>query len=132
MDVAKRAGVSIATVSRVLTQSPHKVTRPSRTRIHEAVKELDYRPNALAQGLIMKRSMTIGTIIPDISNPYYAEIVRGIQDVAEDLGYAVVLQNTDRSKEQDHQEHSRSSGKRGRMESSSAGGSFTPMRSLPP
>jgi LacI family transcriptional regulator len=74
------------------------VSGEARARILEAVKDLDYRPNALAQGLIMKRSMTIGTIIPDISNPYYAEIVRGIQDVAEELGYAVVLQNTDRSK----------------------------------
>lgn len=97
-DVARQAGVSIATVSRALTQNPHKVSDEARTRILEAVKELDYRPNALAQGLIMKRSMTIGTIIPDISNPYYAEIVRGIQDVAERLGYAVVLQNTDRTK----------------------------------
>jgi DNA-binding LacI/PurR family transcriptional regulator len=97
-DVAKRAGVSIASVSRVINQSPHKVSEKARIRILDAVKELDYRPNALAQGLIMKRSMTIGTIIPDISNPYYAEIVRGIQDVAEGLGYAVVLQNTDRTK----------------------------------
>jgi LacI family transcriptional regulator len=97
-DVAKRAGVSIASVSRVINQSPHKVSETARIRILEAVKELDYRPNALAQGLIMKRSMTIGTIIPDISNPYYAEIVRGIQDVAEEFGYAVVLQNTDRTK----------------------------------
>jgi len=98
-DVARRAGVSIATVSRVINQSPHRVNDETRLRILKAVKELDYRPNALAQGLIMKRSMTIGIIIPDISNPYYAEIVRGIQDVAEESGYAAVLHNTDRKKD---------------------------------
>jgi LacI family transcriptional regulator len=98
-DVAKRASVSIATVSRVINSNPHKVNHETRSKILKAVKELDYRPNALAQGLIMKKSMTIGVIIPDISNPYYAEIVRGVQDGAEDLGYAVVLQNTDRKKE---------------------------------
>jgi LacI family transcriptional regulator len=98
-DVAKRARVSIATVSRVTNSNPHKVNDETRSKILKAVKELDYRPNALAQGLIMKKSMTIGVIIPDISNPYYAEIVRGIQDGAEGVGYAVVLQNTDRKKE---------------------------------
>ena len=98
-DVARRARVSIATVSRVISRNPHKVSDATRGRILKAVKELDYRPNALAQGLIMKKSMTLGVIIPDISNPYYAEIVRGIQDGAEVLGYAVVLQNTDRKKE---------------------------------
>jgi len=98
-DVAKRARVSIATVSRVVSSSSHKVNDETRSKILKAVKQLDYRPNALAQGLIMKKSMTIGVIIPDISNPYYAEIVRGIQDGAEQCGYAVVLQNTDRKRE---------------------------------
>ena len=98
-DVAKRARVSIATVSRVVNESPHSVSQATRERVLEAIKALDYRPNALAQGLIMKRSMTVGIIIPDISNPYYAEIVRGIQDIADEAGYAVMLQNTDRRKE---------------------------------
>jgi LacI family transcriptional regulator len=98
-DVARRAGVSIATVSRVINNSPHKVNQATRTRVLKAVRELDYRPNALAQGLILKKTMTIGIIIPDISNPYYAEIVRGIQDVADQSGYAVMLQNTDRKQD---------------------------------
>ncbi|MBW2063612.1 MAG: LacI family DNA-binding transcriptional regulator [Deltaproteobacteria bacterium] len=98
-DVATRANVSIATVSRVINNSPHRVGRETREKVLKAIQELDYRPNALAQGLIMKRSMTIGIIIPDISNPYYAEIVRGIQDAADRAGYAIVLQNTDRKKE---------------------------------
>lgn len=98
-DVARRAGVSIATVSRVINNSPHKVHRATRARVLKAIRELDYRPNALAQGLILKKTMTIGIIIPDISNPYYAEIVRGIQDVADQSGYAVMLQNTDRKQD---------------------------------
>ena len=95
-DVASRAKVSIATVSRVLNESSHKVRPPTRQRVLAAVRHLDYRPNALARGLLMKKTMTIGIIIPDISNPYYAEIVRGIQDVADETGYNVLLQNTDR------------------------------------
>lgn len=96
LDVALRAKVSIATVSRVVNDSSHKVSKATRERVLAAIKELDYRPNALAKGLLMKRTMTIGIIIPDISNPYYAEIVRGIQDVADEAGYAVTLQNTDK------------------------------------
>ncbi|MGD9227739.1 MAG: LacI family DNA-binding transcriptional regulator [Desulfobacterales bacterium] len=98
-DVAKRAKVSIATVSRVLNDSKHKVRPQTRARVLAAVRKLDYRPNALARGLQMKRTMTIGVIIPDISNPYYAEIVRGIQDVADEKGYNILLQNTDRKQE---------------------------------
>jgi LacI family transcriptional regulator len=95
-DVATRAKVSIATVSRVLNDSEHKVRPQTRARVLAAVRKLDYRPNALARGLQMKRTMTIGVIIPDISNPYYAEIVRGIQDLADEKGYNILLQNTDR------------------------------------
>jgi LacI family transcriptional regulator len=68
-------------------------------RVRQAVKELDYRPNALARALQMNKTMTVGVIIPDISNHYYAEIVRGIQDVADREGYNIILQNTDRDPE---------------------------------
>jgi len=96
LDVADKARVSIATVSRVVNKSHHKVNRTTRERVLKVIRELDYRPNALAKGLLMKKTMTIGIIIPDISNPYYAEIVRGIQDVADPAGYAVTLHNTDK------------------------------------
>jgi LacI family transcriptional regulator len=97
LDVALKAKVSIATVSRVANDSPHKVNPATREKVMQAIRELDYRPNALAKGLLMKRTMTIGIIIPDISNPYYAEIVRGIQDMADQYGYAIILLNTDRN-----------------------------------
>ena len=99
LDVALMARVSIATVSRVVNKSVHKVNPTTRERVLAAISELDYRPNALAKGLLMKKTMTIGIIIPDISNPYYAEIVRGIQDVADREGYAVTLHNTDSRQE---------------------------------
>jgi LacI family transcriptional regulator len=99
LDVALKAGVSIATVSRVVNKSDHKVNPATREKVLAAISELDYRPNALAKGLLMKKTMTIGIIIPDISNPYYAEIVRGIQDTADLAGYAVMLHNTDRKQE---------------------------------
>lgn len=99
VDVALKANVSIATVSRVVNNTPHKVKSSTREKVLQAILELDYRPNALAKGLLMKKTMTIGIIIPDISNPYYAEIVRGIQDVADRAGYAVMLYNTDRKRE---------------------------------
>ena len=99
LDVAQKAKVSIATVSRVVNKSSHKVNSVTRKKVLRAVRDLDYRPNALAKGLLMKKTMTIGIIIPDISNPYYAEIVRGIQDRADRYGYAIILLNTDRNQE---------------------------------
>jgi DNA-binding LacI/PurR family transcriptional regulator len=98
-DVAQKAKVSIATVSRVVNKSSHKVNSTTRKKVLRAVRDLDYRPNALAKGLLMKKTMTIGIIIPDISNPYYAEIVRGIQDRADRYGYAIILLNTDRNQD---------------------------------
>ena len=99
VDVALKANVSIATVSRVVNNSTHKVNAITRKKVLAVVEELDYRPNALAKGLLTKKTMTVGIIIPDISNPYYAEIVRGVQDVADRHGYAVILLNTDRIQE---------------------------------
>ncbi len=99
LDVALKARVSIATVSRVVNNSSHKVNLITRKKVLRAIRELDYRPNALAKGLLMKKTMTIGIIIPDISNPYYAEIVRGIQDMADQYGYAIFLLNTDRNQD---------------------------------
>jgi len=96
LDVARLARCSITTVSRVLNNSSHKVNEETRKRVLEAIRELDYRPNALAKSLLSKRTMTIGAVVPDISNPYYAEVVRGIQDTADEEGYTVLLQNTDR------------------------------------
>jgi LacI family transcriptional regulator len=99
-DVALKAKVSIATVSRVVNQTSHKVKSTTREKVLQAIRELDYRPNALTKGLLMKKTMTIGIIIPRHLQPLLSEIVRGgVQDVADRAGYAVMLYNTDRKRE---------------------------------
>lgn len=95
-DVAKLAGVSIATVSRVLNTGQHPVREKTRRRVLAAIERLGYRPNALARGLLSKRSGTIGLLVPDIANPYYADIVRGIEDTVSPEGYSIIICNTDR------------------------------------
>ncbi len=97
-DVAKMANVSISTVSRVMN-SPETVVESKRLRVLEAIEHLQYQPNAFARGLIYKRSNTLGVMIPDVENPYYAGLLRGMQDAAVDLGYSLMIVNTDRSKE---------------------------------
>lgn len=98
-DVALAAGVSVATVSRVLNPAPngHPMRPETRQRVLDVINELGYRPNALAAALLHRRTTAIGLVLPDISNPYYPALVRGVEDVASEAGYRVVLCNTDRS-----------------------------------
>lgn len=95
-DVAKRAGVSISTVSRVLNNTGYPVKLETRQRVQEAVEELGFRPNDLARGLLLKKSRTVGLITPDISNPYYPELSLGIEATASEHGYSVIFCNTNR------------------------------------
>ncbi|KUO58587.1 MAG: hypothetical protein APF84_15550 [Gracilibacter sp. BRH_c7a] len=98
-DVAKHANVSITTVSRVLNQTEHSVNSETRERVLNAIKELRFYPNAMARGLHLNKTKTIGLIVQDISNPYYPSIVRGVEDAAQELGYTVILANAYRSRE---------------------------------
>jgi aspartate aminotransferase-like enzyme len=84
-DVSKAAGVSIATVSRVLNGSA-KVAEATRQQVIEAVQALDYHPNALARSLVHKSTETLALIVPDISNPFFPEIARGVEDAASQAG----------------------------------------------
>jgi len=93
-DVAARAGVSVATVSRVVNRNPHRVSPATRRRVLSAVQALGYRANIIAQGLKQRRTRTVALIVPDISNPFYPAIARGIEDRAQEHGYAVLLCNT--------------------------------------
>jgi DNA-binding LacI/PurR family transcriptional regulator len=81
-DVAKLAGVSVATVSRVVSSSDYPVKAETRERVMQAVQNLHFYPNDLARGLFQERTNTIGVIVPDASNPYYPEILRGVEDLA--------------------------------------------------
>jgi DNA-binding LacI/PurR family transcriptional regulator len=94
-DVARLAGVSVATVSRVVNGSDDPVREETRSRVMQAVERLHFYPNDLARGLFQVRTNTIGVIVPDASNPYYPEIVRGIEQVAADNNYAVIFCNVD-------------------------------------
>jgi DNA-binding LacI/PurR family transcriptional regulator len=99
-DVAKKAGVSVATVSRVLNDSP-LVTEAARRKVLRAVKALNYQPNRAAQRLRAGRSYIIGLIISDIQNPFFTSVVRGIEDVAYQHGYSLVLCNSDEDPEKE-------------------------------
>lgn len=93
-DVAKEAGVSIATVSRVLNDVD-VVNEETKKKVLAAIKKLGYRPNIVARSLKTQKTRTIGIIIPDISNQFYPEIVRGAEDVANIYDYNIMLCNTD-------------------------------------
>jgi len=91
-DVARLAGVSPAVVSYVLNDS-HPVSAPTRRRVEAAIAELDYRPNALARSLATARSHTIGLLLPDSSNSYFAQLAASVEDAALAAGFVVLLGN---------------------------------------
>ncbi len=94
VEVARRAGVSTATVSRVLTNKPH-VREEVRARVMKAVEELGYRRNSIARNLRMQRSSIIGLLVSDIRNSFFTDVARAIEDIALDNGFSVFLCNTD-------------------------------------
>src|SRR5688572_328060 len=114
-DISRRAGTSVATASRVLNGSTHPVseatparvlngsTHPvseaTRARVLAAAEDLGYAPSALAQALVQRSSRIIGVIVNDIVDPYFAEIARGVEDVAGRMGYLVMVCNADRRPE---------------------------------
>ena len=95
-DISRRAGVSIATASRVLNGSSHPVSEATRTRVLAAAGELGYRPSELARALVKRTSRIIGVIVGDIVDPYFAEIARGVEDVAAREGHLTMVCNADR------------------------------------
>ncbi|TIX86766.1 LacI family DNA-binding transcriptional regulator [Rhizobium sp. P44RR-XXIV] len=100
-DVAKAAGVSQATVSMVLSGGGASIPAETWERITKAAKDLGYVPNRFAQALKTSRSMTIACIVPDITNPFYPSLIRGIQSIADGLNYDVITVNTDGTPERE-------------------------------
>lgn len=95
-DVAKAAAVHVSTVSRALDpNSSTSLSEEVSNRIKAVAKELGYRPNRIAAGLRTNKSMTVGVMIPDITNTLFPPIVRGIESTLEPFGYATILVNTD-------------------------------------
>lgn len=99
-DVAREAGVSMATVSRVVNNNPN-VKPQTRKKVFEAIERLGYRPNAVARGLASKKTTTVGVVIPDIANANFAEVARGIEDIANMYHYNIILCNADKRKDKE-------------------------------
>ncbi|WEB49455.1 catabolite control protein A [Streptococcus anginosus] len=93
-DVAREAGVSMATVSRVVNGNKN-VKENTRKKVLEVIDRLDYRPNAVARGLASKKTTTVGVVIPNITSSYFATLAKGIDDIAEMYKYNIVLANSD-------------------------------------
>ena len=101
-DVAKLAGVSPATVSRVVSAAPYAVSPATRARVLDAARTLDYVPNALARGLLKSTIPVVGVVVHDITDPYFSEVVRGVEDAATPGGYLVITCSSDRIAEREN------------------------------
>lgn len=99
-EIAKKAGIGIATVSRYLNDTGY-VSEESRKKIQKVIDELNYTPNALARAMFTKNSKTIGLMIPNISNPFFNQMASIIEKYANSKGYTIFLCNTDDNKEKE-------------------------------
>ena len=90
IDVARRAQVSVGTASNALT-GRRPVRESTRQRVQAAADELGYRPNLVARSLIQRRTGTIGLVVPDVANPYFAELTRGVERRISEAGFGVLL-----------------------------------------
>ena len=99
-DIAKIAGVSQSTVSRVINK-PHEVSEELREKVMRVIKMFDYTPNSVARGLRKGSTKVIGVIIPDITNPFFPAIVRGIEDFLKNKDYSLILCNSDQDIEEE-------------------------------
>ncbi|MFF2092809.1 LacI family DNA-binding transcriptional regulator [Paenibacillus sp. NPDC058174] len=102
VDVAKRAGVSPATVSRVLNDSS-LVKERTKAKVLAAIKEMDYHPNSAAKHLRSQRTMMLGVIVPDINVSYFAEIIKGIENMAYARKYKVIICDSDNKAEKEQE-----------------------------
>src|SRR5215207_6316272 len=99
-DVAREAGVSLMTVSRVLNDQDG-ISDATRQRIQAVVERLGYRRSNIARGLVTKRTGTLGLVVPDNSNAYFSEVARGVEHAAYSKGYNVFLCNTEENAERE-------------------------------
>lgn len=95
--IARMAGVSTATVSKILNGKDQAISESTRQRVMEIVEREGYIPNAIAKSLKINNTKTIGLIIPDVMNLFFSELAKGVEDSADKLGYSLILCNTDNS-----------------------------------
>jgi LacI family transcriptional regulator len=97
-ELAARAQVHPSTISRVANHDPNlRIAPPTRLRIEALLRETEYRPNGVARGLKLRQTLVLAVVIPDITNPFFAALFRGVEDAASPHGYNVLLCNTDGS-----------------------------------
>lgn len=96
LDVAQRAGVSVATASRVMSRSTYPVSETTKRKVLEAASALNYIPNSLARGLRIQRSGLIAVLVGDNTDPYFAEITRGVEEIANQQDYLTIVCNAER------------------------------------
>ncbi|HTX99561.1 MAG TPA: LacI family DNA-binding transcriptional regulator [Bacteroidota bacterium] len=98
-DIAQKSGLSISIVSRVLNKktAKYRISKQTEKRVLQTAKDLNYRPNQLARGLRLRKTHTIGLVAPDISNPFFASIIKTAEGVAHSLGYTLVVCDSDES-----------------------------------
>lgn len=99
--VAELAGVSVATASRVMSGSSHPVSEPTRQRVLSAADRLSFQPNRLARALVTAKSETVGVIVHDISDPYFGEMVKGLEDGLHTEDYRLFVASSDRDPEKE-------------------------------
>jgi len=97
-DIARYSGVSVSTVSRVLNKKPD-VNTETELRVKNAIKKLGYRPSSMARALVLKKSNVLGFVVPDITNPNFPELARGVVEKAKHFGYAVIFFDTNHDNE---------------------------------
>ncbi len=100
-DIAKKTGLSVTTVSLVLNGKPNKIPQRTRELVLSAARELHYRPNQLAVGLVKRQTRIIGVVVPDITNPFFARLVKAIEDKAAQSGFHIILCNSWHQRERD-------------------------------
>ena len=100
-DVAKEANVSIATVSKVLNNTG-RISEKTKNKVLDIMKDLEYQPSSVATALTGKKTFTIGVLVPDIANPFFAEVARALENNARELGYSIILCSTDYQLEREH------------------------------
>jgi LacI family transcriptional regulator len=94
-DIAKLSGVSTATVSKIINHKDNDIGKSTIERVKKILEEQNYSPNIVARSMITKKTKTIGLVIPDVRNPFFTDLTRGAEDVANERGYSLLFCNTD-------------------------------------
>lgn len=103
VDVAQKAGVSKTTVSRIINNQYGHTTEETRQRVLNVIKELDYRPNALAKGLKSMQTNVIGMVLSNLKNPFWSSVLEGVEDACRGLGYHLMICNSDEEPSKEEQ-----------------------------